>query len=149
MQVTKEIVKEVMQNLIEKNSQTTSLEVKEELRNLGYWVTQREVSNTLNELSNEDDSNLEVTFSICGKYKIYSIIKNTSITIPTIIKNIKLVDIQETNPKDWYATCTTNSYGLYFKGNLTRDEVRCAYVKEMKKNNIPVKFHDTRAIRIK
>jgi len=60
--VTEYDVKEVFESLLDTNEETTTLEVKEELRDQGFWVTQKEVSTIIRENYLEWNSNTHRRF---------------------------------------------------------------------------------------
>ena len=68
--ITSDIVKEVAEKLMESNGQTTTLEVKKELRNRGYWAKQKEVSDLMFDLSNTEDWDVQNAAS--GTHRLYS-----------------------------------------------------------------------------
>lgn len=68
--ITKDIVKDVAEDLMEKNGQTTTLEVKDELRNRGYWAVQDEVSNMMFDLGHEED--WDIQNDPTGTHRVYS-----------------------------------------------------------------------------
>ena len=67
--LTKKIVQDVGTHLIESNGSTTTLDVKQELRNQGYWAVQHEISTFMSQLA--DDGVFEYTDN--GTYRIYQL----------------------------------------------------------------------------
>jgi hypothetical protein len=63
----------MMDLLIHTNGQTTSKEVKEALRNLGYYATQDQVKNFMNELYDDIDSEYVRNTSADGTHQIYTV----------------------------------------------------------------------------
>jgi len=74
--VTKDAVRDVAEDLMRSNDTTTTLDVKTELRNRGYWATQPEVSKFLRELADEKDYD----FTTNGIYNVYSFADPASIS---------------------------------------------------------------------
>lgn len=68
--ITKDIVKDVAEELMEENGQTTTLEVKEELRKRGYFAVQKEVSDLMFDLGHEEDWNIQNDPT--GTHRVYS-----------------------------------------------------------------------------
>lgn len=65
--LTKEVVKNYAQALMLQNDTTTTLDVKEVLRERGYYATQEEISEIMKTLCEEESW----CFTSNGKYKIY------------------------------------------------------------------------------
>jgi hypothetical protein len=65
--LTKQAVRDAAEQLITQNGQTTTLEVKTALRNLGYFARQSEVSVLMDELCQE----LSWEFMQNGAFRIY------------------------------------------------------------------------------
>lgn len=68
--ITKDVVIATMNLLILTNGQTTTLEVKLHLRDLGYTLTQKEVSDMMSEIQKHSDN---LSYTENGTYRTYTI----------------------------------------------------------------------------
>ena len=68
-QLRKEDVKNVAFLLMDLNGNTTTLEIKDELRDMDYFAKQQDVSNLMIEIFNENDDKLDFDFN--GRYRTY------------------------------------------------------------------------------
>jgi hypothetical protein len=132
-------VESVMNDLLNKNGQTTSLEVKEELRNRGFWATQAVVGTTLQEIAEDND----VPFDFNGVYRTYyqpgTQMSPTPATAPaTSVAPAAPPVRQPVNPQDrdplataevgaWQCTTADGSNPLYFKSTLSAEQARYSY----------------------
>lgn len=66
----KSVVKEVAEDLMDKNGQTTTLDVKTELRKQRYFATQDEISKLMFEIGNEEDWDIQNSANM--QHRIYS-----------------------------------------------------------------------------
>lgn len=164
--LNKQIVKEVAERLMTNFNQTTTLEIKMELRSQDYKANQKEVSDLIMELS--DEYGWRWTNKINDNtgciYRIYTLpdgyapdYVNESDDIDTcgtlsivgafVSKNHKtrdgllITDKSEDNTGygDWLVSDINSSNVSYFDKIYTRDQVRGAHSKFY-----GVKFHDTR-----
>lgn len=69
--LTKRSVKNVFELLVEAKGETTTLEIKLQLRDLGFKATQQEVSDFMDEIYREED---DVEFSDNGTFRTYTIV---------------------------------------------------------------------------
>jgi len=98
--LTDQAVIDVAKDLISKNGSTTTLDIKNELRDQGYFATQNQVSTMM--FNNFQSAGLE--FSIAGGHREYV---ETSIT--TVPSTDAVVTVQDGNEKaDAIALCETN-----------------------------------------
>jgi len=152
--ITKNDVLHAACNLITKNGSTSTLEVKNELRNLGFFALQMEVSKAMDELATNDQ---EFVFSDNGLYRIYT--PNVSVSTPASTTNALIIpsnvsttaQITTSNAPqktgqigDWEVNSTTKTAVMYFSPSLSRDEVRKQYCQAQ-----GVKWAETRARKIK
>ena len=107
--------------LIHVYGSTTTLEVKEELRKVGYKAFQKDVSRHMRQIAQEENLKVED----CGIYSKYSI---------------------GTTPStgEWEMNSTTNSQVLFLPGSLTRDQARQKYC-----DQTGVKWAETRGRKVK
>lgn len=70
--ITKDAVKEAAEDLIKQNGETTTLDVKNSLRNSGYFAKQDEVSQIMLEIGTEESWQINNN----GIYRIYSFDQN-------------------------------------------------------------------------
>lgn len=134
--------------LIIANGSTSTLEVKNSLRNQGYFATQVTVSQFMDELAKEG----EFQFQDNGMYRTYTdatnqlatIAKNVVVTKTTTPSGSKIVTATTPQSGDWEVNSTTNKVVHYYSSLLTRDEVRQQYAKQY-----GVKFVDTRSRKVK
>lgn len=171
-QLTSYAVELVMNLLIHSNGETTTLDVKNHLRQLNYFAEQADVSVKMREivLQNPDEYETENT----GKYFIYTFNESGDLMFNySLAKNIDDSDDEDDdsdsqdlrNPKmilyttdhiqsnvdcgnididDWFVSCTDdNESYLIFSGSLNRDTVRSRYSSINK-----VSIQTTRAKRI-
>jgi len=132
-----------MNDLLDKNGQTTSLEVKEELRTRGFWATQAIVGVALQEIAEDED----IPFDFNGIYRTYHKLSTqmsptSAILVPIATATRPAVSIssvrQPVNPQDrdplmtaepdaWKCTSADGSNPMFFKGLLTAEQARYAY----------------------
>lgn len=138
--------------LIHANQQTTTLEVKGILRDLGYRAFQQEVSDLMDQVAQD----LPLSVSTNGSYRIFSLptpaaataTQNTSsMSRPsTMFQYITRTGYvvegsdQAVEDTDWVVTSTDVSDVAYFSDENTRDQVRQAFA-----HQYGVHFHTTRA----
>lgn len=165
--LTSSDVLSVATELISKNGSTTTLEVKLELRNRGFYATQKEVSSTMDGL----DLLGKLSFTNNGVWRTY-FMQNSAVasTVSSIYGNIKrivkakgsnknikvdafsytkrdgtvIASVHHSDQTAHYAvSSTTSSEQLYFPKKYTKDEIRQAYAKIN-----GVHFHDTRVAKL-
>lgn len=151
-----------------KSGEITTLEVKNELRSRGYFVSQSEVSTLMNEMY-EDPNQNGWSFTANGNHRVYShnpaFNASATITIsnPSTIKQFKasvlnvsykgrrrpaLIPLSQPKVGCWKVlenslVGSTNSI-IYYDATETRDSVRCDYAKLK-----GVSFNDVRAKKVK
>ena len=141
--------------LITSNGEVTTLEIKNEARNQGFWAKQLEVSKFVAELIFEDqlavvnDNNIYRIYSTGSAYTSNPV---TAIPASTPVSTVKHFNGTQTITKaitsnllkagDWEVSSTTHPDVLNYLGEMTRDEVRSAYAKAT-----GAKFADTRSKR--
>jgi len=147
---TRDEVKEVFLELLEENETTTSLEVKEELRNRGFWATQQEIGPLVRDIGDEEGTYWDFN----GSYRTYHLevppsqpnvpiysapVVNTPGLIPVTYQTstapkipIDPADRKPLNqPEDgcWECSCPGNYRTEYFSSKLTAGQARYAYEK--------------------
>ena len=172
--IIKGLVRETAERMMVNFNKTTTLEVKNELRALGYFATQAETSDFMMGLSDEMDWRWNNKTDNGHTYRVYELpdgyitnynapvaVSQTNSTAPvstaTTTSTGKIYTKKDGNTVeayadendaifgDWVVTSIVNSTKLVFPlGNYTRDEVRQAYAKI-----VGVKFHDTRTTYVK
>lgn len=159
--LTKEAVIDAAKELINDNGHTTNLEIKEVLRDMGYFATQAKVSEIMNE--HFDDEGM--TFDFVSPYRVYKM-KAVGYTNPTNpgqgcavivpasnfkVKKNKVrvpytdatqIDGLEVVPGDWEVWDAAD--GAFYKGNVPRNTARYAFSK-----HYGAKYCNTSAIRVK
>lgn len=135
----------VAADLMVKNGQTTTLEVKNELRNNGFKAFQVEVSQLMDTAKSSE--NWDVNDN--GIHRTYSVVLTKASTPATttapVVKAAKPTRAAFLGTSgDWEVNSVTDSQVLYFGSHLTRDEVRRAYAKA-----VGVLFVDTRSRKVK
>lgn len=144
-------IEEVFDELLAKNGQATSLEVKEELRNRGFWATQKVVGTSLRTIA--DAKGCDWDFN--GTYRTYyepgtqnmspTPVQATSVapTAPKLPIPDSLRDpIDSPSNDDWEATAPGNGT-MYFSGQLRPGQAKSLYVQETGAN-----FLDVRVTRV-
>jgi hypothetical protein len=137
------------------NSDITTLDIKKEARNRGFFAKQSDVSMMTQELIRED--RLEVKGDN-GTFRFYNLPVNAPATASSIttagvtvkkhdgtLLNINSIAPTSATTGDWEATDSNGTSAIFFNGvSFTRDEVRCAFSKMT-----GAAYVDTRAKRIK
>lgn len=161
-------VQKVAQDLITANGNTTTLEVKRELRNQGFFAIQNEVSSAMDYLNQSgilDFTNngmwrtyyekntvpVKVTAaSVYGTIKRIVKAKGSNSTIQVTLTSYTRRDgkvIESVNSGDpdikFIVTSTASSETMYFPRRYTKDEVRQAFAKIQ-----DVHFHTTRVSKV-
>ena len=144
--------------LIDRDSQTTTLDVKNLLRKLDYIATQDDVSVLMDQAASE----LPLEFTSSKGYREFTLPTPASVVAPaaqiqpltvsnviTYEKRSGDVIVGSTNDLtaiigDWCVTSDTSDKVAYFTGSYSRDDVRQAYAR-----TFDVGFHTTRSTRIK
>lgn len=154
--LTKADVFDVASDLIEQNGSTTTLDIKNELRNRGFFAKQADVSELMIEVCSEEN----YSFSYNGVHRVYSDGKtNTAVTTQTPASNasalqnaangnqiipasaatgkshttrfgkviVAFPSHAAANSGDWAVTSTVSQTVYYFPSTYSRDDVRCAY----------------------
>ena len=161
---TRDDVKRVALELIDKNGNTSTLDVKLQLRKEGYYATQNLISGFMTDIINE----VGLDASNNGRYRTISH-SNVSAVNTAIDSNdddnddtvqttdyksgkryirrdgVELVSLSQPAPGDWVLSDARGlSESLVFDGRFTRDQVRQAYA-----NINGMLFTDTRSERSK
>jgi len=161
-QLDYDIVKEVAEKIMDVMGYTTNLDVKNELRAMGYWATQALVAALMQEVADNEEYNIQNT----GNYNIYKYKSNTStiddddlddedddddygkggLTVPKRKKGTVKYPTHKSSftNGDWEVYSVANSTVAFYPSTYTRDEVRKGYALEYN-----VHFHDTRSKRVK
>lgn len=110
----------VFENLVEANGTTTTLDVKRELRDQGFWITQSEVSDTLTEWVETVD---EYDFTIDRNHRVYELATNAAPVLPSYVSTPKAV----AKVADWKVTdgVDTQTYC-----DMTRNQARYLFSKQ-------------------
>ena len=157
--LAKEDVKDAAVKLMQSNGSTTTLDVKNELRTLGFWATQGIVSDLMNEVSDDEGW----TFDNTSGYRVYRVkavattdsndsndsqddgsVSDDGKYMSRNGKKIEAIDAKDIKSDDW--ECYSQVAGIptqYFPGEFSRDEVRCAF-----RFYAGLHFNDTRAKRL-
>lgn len=145
-QLTPNDVETVMNELIDKNGKTTSMEAKEELRNRGFWATQAIVGVAMREIADR----IGIPWDFNGIYRTYykpgTYMSPTSASgltpastgapaqVPAKPKRVPL-DPNDREPidtpavGDWTVYDTKgNGVPLSFRGKLSEGQAKYAYV---------------------
>lgn len=93
--LTTKIIENTFMHLLNKNGRTTSLDVKTELRNNGFYVFQNTVSNAIKEISKKYSISKEYN----GQYFVYKLNNNNS---KITNKKCKVVEVSENNDGTLY-----------------------------------------------
>ena len=169
-QITLSSVKYAALLLIEANEQVTTLEVKGLLRDLGYFATQGDVSQLMDQAADE----LPLEFTANGQFRTYTLptpaavvasddddddqVDPSTATVTNTVSNsprnsaitytrrdgrviVGSFSKLTASDNDWVVT-SSGQADAYFDGSLSRDDVRQAYAK-----SVGVDFHNTRSAR--
>lgn len=158
---TKADVLLIAMRLMLQKGETTTLEVKNSLRDAGFFAIQDDVSTTMRILA--DEEGWAVGTSQDNEHRIYSGIAIQNVMKAGIAavkssngnddddngsKNLTSIaattHIQNPKPGDWEANSPTDNTVLYFSGTLGRDQVRSFYAKQ-----VGIHRNDARARRVK
>jgi DNA gyrase/topoisomerase IV subunit B len=126
--VEKEDVKQVFFDLLEENEETTSLDVKNKLREMGFWATQERVTGFMREISVEENIN----FDFNGVYRTYfKEEQKTQTPLLNIINAaVKHVDQLDTPVEGcWEVSDGDDPAVMYFDGKMTPGQAKAAFVK--------------------
>lgn len=141
--VEKNDVREVFNELLEDNGITTSVDVKNELRNRGFWATQERVAGFMREISAEDG----IDFDFNGIYREYLL--NSKPVIPNnpysylgtqsaqgftkpAIDPADREPIDNPEDGDWEAfDSSVPSAVYYFKGKLSAGQAKSAFCEKL------------------
>lgn len=134
--LTREAVRKHVDNLIENNSETTTLEVKESLRLAGFWAIQHEVRNLMLDITSNDGD-----IEYIDREKGYRIYRKKSVAIPTdvndssdddIVKIVTTTTIhRDYRPATYQVSLGDNNW--YFTRtytNVTRTQAKHQWAKE-------------------
>ena len=116
--LTKKIVQDVGTHLIESNGSTTTLDVKQELRNQGYWAVQHEISTFMSQLA--DDGVFKYTDN--GTYRTYNFVCG-----PTQ-KLLNVMGKKQKVPTGSYQ-CSLGQYTRIYD-HVTRNQAKYKFAKE-------------------
>lgn len=167
--LTGKAVMDVATSLIIKNGETTTLDVKKELRSQGYYAEQLEVSdimdnnykNYLMDFSNRSNHRVytligvqtattKTTFSSAGGLSISSVLGTQTPTVSTSVKpkvktkfsykTINPIDKKDVKKGDWKVIdCYDTRNEMYFSGTIPKYTVRYKYYKETGVNYVDVR----------
>jgi len=145
--LTKADVYDVAMDLIEENGSTTTLDVKKELRNNGFFAKQVEVSNFMSEVA--DEENWSFTFN--GVHRVYKFdddsdgdsnyshqlkqitaqTPNTGLSTPAYKKRdgsiIQTINKDDAAIGDYMTWSKVDNIELYFPAGYSRDDMRIAH----------------------
>lgn len=135
--LTRDDVWTEFEHLLVSNGQATSLEVKNALRQKGFWATQAVVGSTMQDLAEEHG----VRSSFNGNYLVYSLTANPAAMAPAStpqpVKRAPLdpadrVPLTSAVPGDWAVYDASDpSKVLYFKGTMTEGQAKYSFSSEM------------------
>lgn len=151
--LTKDVVKTTVLDLIKKNGETTTLDIKKVLRAEGYWATQKDVSRMVDDIY----AYMNLTFDDSRGYRVYSEFDNyvgsaTSVSVTSTIKTKvatkasykDAVEVASPSNGDWEVRDKSTHIIRYFEADIPEYAVRYAFYKLT-----DVRFADTRAKRFK
>jgi len=163
--LTKVDVLNIAAAIITANGEATTLEIKNEARNQGFWAKQAEVSGLVSELINEDQLAVKGDNGIHRFYEV-GVSYNTPVAPVVATASTPVTQTKPTTPSytvthldgtqtivkaltqnllkagDWEVSSTHSTEVLHFLGQLTRDKARSAY-----RSITGVKFATTRSKR--
>lgn len=128
--------------MVQKQKSCTSLEVKQELRNKGFWAKQSEISGMLAEVAEEEGWDVNDN----GMFKTYElplVSPIAKVNTPNPVATSANTSIKKQTGPQWEVNSVTDKKVLYFSLSYTRDQVRQMYAK-----TVGVKFVDTRSRKI-
>jgi hypothetical protein len=144
-------IEAVFDKLIDENGQTTSLEVKEELRNQGFWATQAVVGVELRTIADAkgcdwDFNGTYRTYYEPGTQNMSPTPVQTTTVVPTAPKLPIPDDLRSAldtpSKDDWEAVAPGNGT-MYFSGQLRPGQAKSLYVE-----NTGADFLDVRVTRV-
>lgn len=139
--ISKAVVLVVAKELLEENTTTTTLEVKQELRKRGFDARQSDTSNMMAQLGIEENWDVDSS----GLYKIYAFGPARSSKKAAVSKTVLENAILKTKVSGcWEMNSVTSSTVIYVDGNATRDEARAIYTRET-----GISHADTRGRKVK
>lgn len=138
--LTKRDIEDAFEYLLKRDSQTTSLDVKKELRSRGFWATQNEVGIALRDIADANG----IDWDYNGVFRTY---RQADTMSPTQLGSQSVANVNASpaaktppvnsadrnpidNPSlgDWVAYDANDpSHRLYFKGKLTATQARYAF----------------------
>ena len=121
--LTDDAVKDAAIALATRNGKTTTLEIKQELRNLGYFAVQEDVS----AIMDNEYSNIGMNFVVSNGHRVYSFNNSTSSTsntsTPTNLGGLSVSSLGVSNPasttKGTGKPPVTKKRGKYSYKNIT------------------------------
>jgi hypothetical protein len=158
LQLSENDVNDVMIQLLDKNEKTTSMEVKEELRNRGYWATQAIIGPTMQKIADVNG----IVFDFNGTYRTYykpgtqmsptpaPTAHAAPVQTPPKVRPPKPSDqdrqpLQTASTGDWIVTNPKVGDTLIFAAKLTAGQAKYAF----KKQKLWSEYTDIRANRSK
>lgn len=132
--VEKDDVEKVFNELLEDNGIATSVEVKNKLRNAGFWATQERVTGFMREIAIEDG----IDFDFNGTYREYLLNSkpsyNTQANLASKPAGKPPIDPEDRDPVshpmsgDWEAfDANAPNTKYYFKGKLSAGQAKSAF----------------------
>ncbi len=122
-------VEKVFDQLLTEDGETTTLQVKQELRNNGYWVSQNEISNACHLLYRDNPTKYKRVF--LSGHKVYSFAPQTATPVTTVaptqpVVQVKVfpdaVEIQIGQAGDWEVESPSEK--IFVKGDTSRNKAR-------------------------
>ena len=109
------------EKMINDTGSTTTLDVKKELRNQGFWVKQADVSKALDAALDDEDGD-KLSFYIDGNHRVYTLTDNV-IPVPTVAR-VPTRAKRSTSLRNWKVTdgVTTHTFT-----GMTRNQARYAF----------------------
>ncbi len=141
--------------LLQANSNTTTLEVKNELRKQGYDARQSEISNYMSQLATEENWDVDAR----GPYKTFAAGTTGLVTATIPVTGTKGYKVTKSGNATkvtatvlatkvsgcWELNSTTSSTVVYVDGSVSREKARTAYMNEV----AGTIWADTRSRRVK
>jgi hypothetical protein len=151
--LTKQDVKDAAVKLMEEHDSTTTLDVKNALRAEGFWATQNQVSEIMDEIYSEENWD----YANPNGYREY-FMDNDPFQFTKFDDDehddgnyvtrdgdvVAPIDEDNIQSDDWECyDASENKDEMYFSGRFSRDQVRCAY-----RFYTGLHFNDTRSRRL-
>lgn len=130
----KDDVRSAFIDLLEEHGETTSLDVKKELRRNGFWATQEKVTGLMREVADEEG----IDFTFNGTYRTYyedsQVIPPPNSALTNLFNSTKSMtqDLSTDNPVqgDWEVRDVNDiASTVYYESSLTAGQAKYQYCK--------------------